>query len=57
MAAKQYEDKKEKVEENTVDADKAETKAARNEERYLEREDRLQVEKQIIGEGKTNSLQ
>ena len=57
MAAKQYEDKKEKVEENTVDADKAETKAARNEERYLEREDRLQVEKENIGEGKTNSLQ
>ena len=57
MAAKQYEGKKEKVEEKTVDADKAEIKAARNEERYLEREDRLQVEKENIGEGKTNSLQ
>ena len=55
MAAKQYEDKKEKVEENAVD--KAETKAARNEECYLEREDRLQVEKENIGEGKMNSLQ
>ena len=57
IAVKQYEDKKEKVEEKTVDPDKAETKAARNEERYLEGEDRLQVEKENIGEGKTNSLQ
>ena len=38
MAAKQYGDKKEKVEEKKIDADKAETKAARNEERNLERE-------------------
>ena len=45
------------MEEKTVDADKAETKAARNEERHLEREDRLQVEKENTGEGKTNSLQ
>ena len=45
------------MEETTVDAHKAETKAARNEERYLEREDRLQVEKENTGEGKTNSPQ
>ena len=56
MAARQYEDK-EKVEEKTIDADKAETKAARNEECNLEREDRLQVEKEDTGEGKTNGVQ
>ena len=57
MPAKQYEDKKEKVEEKKIDVDKAETKAARNEEHNLEREDRLQVEKENTGEGKTNSVQ
>ena len=57
IAVKQYEDKKEKVEEKKIDADKVETKAARNEERNLEREDRLQVEKENTGEGKTNGVQ
>ena len=56
MAARQHEDK-EKVEEKTIDADKAETKAARNEECNLKREDRLQVEKEDTGEGKTNGVQ
>ena len=57
MAVKRYEDKKEKVEEKTEDADKAKTKAARNEERNSGGEDRSQIEKEHKGEGKTNSVQ
>ena len=57
MAVKQYEDKNEKVEGKTWDAVKAKTKAARNEERNSEGEDRPQVEKENTGEDKMNSVQ